>query len=65
MTESSCCLPPKMQQILSTQILFNDLADILGGVLYTSLYPLSRAGEVIVAAIHDEGDGLALCERLS
>jgi hypothetical protein len=34
-------------------------------VLYTSLYPLSRAGEVIVAAIHDEGDGLALCERLS
>jgi len=54
-----------MQQILSTQILFNDLPDILGGVLYTSLYPLSRAGEVIVIAIHDEGDGLALCERLS
>jgi len=43
----------------------------VGGLLYAYLYPLSGANEVgryswqLVNAIHDEGDGVILCERLS
>jgi len=44
------------------------LPEILGGLFSTYLWPLLEADEVIgeswqlVPAIHDEGDGLTLCE---
>ncbi len=47
------------------------LPKILGGLLHTPLYPLSEADEVhgqswqLTTAIHDEGDGLTLCELVS
>jgi hypothetical protein len=51
-----------------TDVCITVLPEIVGGLLYTYLDLLSGADEVsgeswqLVTAIHDEGDGLALCE---
>jgi hypothetical protein len=51
-----------------TDVCITVLPEIVGGLLYTYLDRLSGADEVsgeswqLVTAIHDEGDGLALCE---
>jgi hypothetical protein len=56
-----------MQRKLST-VIVQWFAQILGGLLYAYLCPLSGADEVsgeswqLSTAIHNEGDGLTLCE---
>jgi hypothetical protein len=66
-----CKLLPERQQKLRTQIVYNGLPKFLGRLLYAYLHPLLGADELsgwswqLVTAIHDEGDGLTLCERLS
>jgi hypothetical protein len=50
---------------------YNGLAKFLGTLLYAYLHPLLGADELselswqLVTAIHDEDDGLSLCEQLS
>jgi hypothetical protein len=52
----------------TTQMFDKDLPKILGGLLYTYVDPPSGADGVngvpqqLVIAIHDEGDGLSLCQ---
>jgi len=50
---------------------YNGLSKFLGRLLYAYLHPLLGADELggqswqLVTAVHDEGDGLSLCEQLS
>jgi hypothetical protein len=60
-----------MLQRSGHKFLYNVLPEILGKSLYTYFDPLLGVVDVsgkswqFVAAIHDEGDGLTLCECLS
>jgi hypothetical protein len=60
-----------MLQRSGHKFLYNVLPEILGKSLYTYFDPLLGVVDVsgeswqLVTAIHDEGDGLTLCECLS
>ncbi len=64
-------LLPERQQKVRTQIVYNGLPKFLGRLLYAYLHLLLGADELsgsswqLITAVHDEGDGLSLCEQLS